>query len=58
MSKLGDWIRGGVLFLILLGAAFGLYGRLVRVETRLAALEQRVGEIHGRLFDKRVVEHR
>ncbi len=50
MNRYGDWLRGGMLFLVLMGVAFGLYGRLVRVETRLAALERQVAEIHRKLF--------
>ncbi len=56
MSKYGDWIRGGMLFLVLMGVAFGLYGRLVRVETRLAALEKSVADIHAKLFPTKVAE--
>ena len=57
MSKPRDGIRRWALGLILLGAAFGLYGRLVRVETRLAALEKSVAEIHARLFGPRVADN-
>jgi len=51
-SKVTNWLRAGGMILVMLGAAFVLYGRLVRVETRLTLLEQRVGEIHTRLFPR------
>ncbi len=56
MNRYGDWVRGAALLLVLLGVAFGLYGRLVRVETRLATLERGVAEIHAKLFESKVAE--
>lgn len=57
-SKTSDWLRAGTLAIVLLGAAFVLYGRLVRVETRLVTLEQSVGKIHARLFPETSVAER
>ena len=55
-SKISDWLRAGALILVVLGAAFVLYGRLVRVETKLATPEARVGKIHDKLFPTGVAE--
>ncbi len=49
-NKAGVWLRAAALSMVILGAAFILYGRLVNVETRLAALERQVTAIHDRLF--------
>ena len=48
------WLRGIAIALVVLGAAFVLYGRLVKVETRLVALESRVKAIHQKLFSSQV----
>ncbi len=60
------WVRAiPMMLLVVLGAAFALYGRLVRVETKLvalkksvAALEKDVGEIHAKLIPTKVADHR
>jgi len=57
-SRTSDWPRTGALILVVLGVAFAIYGRLVKVETRLATLEQRVSEIHGKLFGTRLAERK
>ena len=52
------WWRDGAVIVIVLGVAFALYGRLVGVETRLSILEDKVGEIHNKLFPVKVADHR
>ena len=59
MPKQGNgWWRDGAVIVIVLGVAFALYGRLVGVETRLSILEDKVGEIHNKLFPVKVADHR
>jgi hypothetical protein len=39
LAEWGLWLRGAIIAIAILGTAFSLYARLVRIEERLAAVE-------------------
>jgi hypothetical protein len=57
-STVGLWLRGAAIVIVFLGASFALYGRLVRVETKLEVVESQVRDIHGVLFPPAEVAER
>ncbi len=59
MQKNSIWVRSiPMMLLAVLGVAFALYGRLVKVETRLIALEKSVGEMHAKLIPAKLAAHK